>query len=76
MMSNTIKARKARVRRALERGGYRLQKSPRIVECDKYTGRRRWDGYRIIDCFGGKVRAGHDYTLSLEEAERWAQISD
>lgn len=57
----TDKAREDKVRRALRKEGLRLVKDRR----------RDYSGYMIVDT-NNVIQAGEGYTMSLEDAERYA----
>jgi hypothetical protein len=70
------KVRENRLRRALDRQGYRLMKSPARDPRSLTFG-----GYQIVDIEHGGVVAGwgnanRGYALNLDEAERWATADD
>lgn len=68
MRSNSIPAREARLRRALRRDGYRLEKS-------RLRGEPHIDnlgGYRIIDTSTNWSVTCVRFSLTLEAAEQWA----
>jgi len=74
MVNNSEKARENRVRRALKRDGYLLQKSrkrdPNSLE---------FGGYMVIDADRNYVVFGSDgwaFSASLEDVEYWAGLKE
>jgi hypothetical protein len=72
-MSANEKTRENRLRRALDRQGYRLLKS-RARDPQSLT----YGGYQIIDLQHGGVVAGsgnvdRGYALDLDDVERWSR---
>jgi hypothetical protein len=71
MLTNAEKTRENRLRRALDRRGYRLEKSRAR---DPYS--LTYGGYQIVDIHIGGLVAGwgnaeRGYALDLDEVEKW-----
>ena len=75
-MTPAEKTHENRLRRALDRQGYRLEKSRARDPRDLTFG-----GYQIIDTATGGVTAGwgnanRGYAFDLDDVERWAHRAD
>ena len=53
------------LRRVLNKAGYALHKSPRVISPDNFG------GYMIISLESNSVAAGSRYELSLEDVQEW-----
>jgi hypothetical protein len=71
-MSDTEQARESRLRRALDRNGYRLSKTPSRSWLRSYYG----PGYQVVECFSNRVVfdcCERGYEATLDEVEEWAE---
>lgn len=67
-MTASEKALEAKLRRALYKSGYSLEKSrKRVLSCDDCG------GYRIVDPYYNRVECGERFDMSLEDVRSFVE---